>query len=167
LPLINIPIFAFSGAFIGNYGASAVLTPITDLRTNGAKIKEDFPTDYVEVLGNRIQNGNHTVDVTLSFLSDSTLVTSIVLGKSINASTEYVAPGEQQYSLLLVDSQGIDSYYFPRLSAIKTKAVEYSKSKPVTTEVVLRAEARNPNTVLGYQAPISTLIPIMSSVSPF
>lgn len=114
-----------------------------------------------------MQSANHTVDITLSFLSDSTLISSIVLGKPIAASTEYVAPGNQQYQLLLVDPQGNDSYFFPRLSAIKTKATEYSKSKPVTTEVVLRAEARNPNTILAYQAPVTTLIPIMSSVSPF
>lgn len=166
MPAIFVPIFAFAGCYVGTYGATGVMTAVTDLRTNGAKLKEDFPTNYVRVLDNHIQSDNHTFDVTLAFLSDSTLVGALALGRSITASTQYTPPGNQQYNLLLIDAQGIDSYFFPKLSTLKTRATEYQKDKAVTTEITFRAENRDPNVILAYQASVATLQGIMGSISP-
>lgn len=121
----------------------------------------------MRVLDNRIQNGYHTFDVTVSFLSDSTLVGAIALGKSITSTTQYGPPGNQQYALLLIDPFGTDSFYFPKVSTVKTRATEYKKDRAVTTEVLFRAQNRDPNVILAYQAPVLTLIPILSGLSPF
>ena len=167
MSLINIPIFAFQGVFIGNAGASAVLTQMAEVRTNGAALTETMPTDYRQVLNNRIQSDNHSFNVVLSFYSDDPLTAKVSRGQSITAPYINTAPGNQQYALLLVDPEGTDSFYFPSLSTIKTRGLNYDKNKPTVTEITFRCENRNPNVTLFYQDTISSLITIMGSQSPF
>lgn len=167
MPSINIPIFSFAGIYLGNYGVASPLTQIFDMRTNGAQLNEKFPTDFVSVLGNRIQSENHSFDVTLTFYSDADVVSDVSRGRPINDSNAYGAPGNQLYSLLLVDPFATDSFFFPKISTVKSRTTEYRKDKPIATEVQFRAENRDPNVVLAYQSSVANLIGIMGAQSPF
>jgi hypothetical protein len=168
MPSINFPLFAFAACFIGNYGASSVMSPVTELRTNGAILAEAMPTQYEEVLGKDIQAGNHTFTVELEFLSDDPLTAKLARGLPIDATYINTAPAQSLYTLLLVspDSGQPTSYFFPKLRTLKTRDLRYTKNTPTVTKITFVGEARNPNVTLFYQDTVANLVTTMGGISP-
>lgn len=169
MPSISLPVFAFGSAYIGNYGASAVLTQLTDLRTQGAALTESMPTQFEQVLGKDVQSGNHIFTVQLDFYSDSLMTANLTRGQSISNTSYYSAPATNTYALLLVppDSTVSSAYYFPKLRTLKVRDVAYRKNAPVGTQITFIAEDRDPNVTLFYQDTVANLISIMGSCSPY
>ncbi len=135
---------------------------LTDLRTNGASILEEFPTQFEVVLNNDIQTGNHKMTVELEFIADG-LSTGLLsrglyynpTGGTINAPNNYFT-----YNLLLLAPGGTlqDSFFFPQLRTIKVRNLQYRKDQATTTRITFSWEQRNVNVTLFYQDTIENLI---------
>lgn len=170
-PIVNIPLFAFGAAYIGDYGSSSTMTAITDLRTNGANLDEQFPTQYEVLLGKDIQTGNHLFTIDLDFYSDGLLTGVISRGNPITTAAINSAPGTSLYTLLLVAPYANyqDSYFFPNVRTARTRKVKYSKTDPTVLRITFIAENRNPNVDLFYQDTIPNLIADtpLGPISPF
>ena len=170
--LVNLPIGPPAAVYMGTYGASAVLTKITDCRTNGTVVTETFPQSFVQSLnsgaGSNIQSGNHSLEVTLEFYSDSLMTARLTRGLPIDWPYINTPPGVGQYAVLLVgpDPEGISNFYFPLLRSTNIRALPYKKTVGTTTAVTLNVETRNPITTLFYQDTLANLAVIMGSISP-
>lgn len=167
MPSIQPVIQPFAAIYIGDYSASAVLTRIDDLRTNGAVVEDSLPTSFVSSLGRRVQSGNHLVTVTLIFYPDSELVTRIKKGISVSGDeTGDFAFG--QYSLFLRSPDDTDthSYYLPRVDTDRVYRVNYQKDTATTVAVDFIAEARSVSDNIIYKDTVSSLDSTMGSKSP-
>jgi hypothetical protein len=167
-----VPIFSFVSCFIGNQSASgSPLTLVSEMRTGGAQITDETPSDFQQVLGTgkRVQSGNRVATVTLNFIADDILTINLSRGVSILNTMSSAAPANNQYSMLLVapNTNPTSNYYFPILSAIATRKLDYQKGKPLTTQITFSTETRNVNVVPYFQETLPTLISIMGSRSPF
>lgn len=150
---------------------SSALSLIPEMRTNGAQISDETPSEYQRSLGGvgkRIQSANHLVTVSLNFISDDILTFNLSRGQTLTNTMSSAAPAQNQYSLMLVapTTYANSNYYFPVLSTIKTRKLDYQKGKPLTTEITFSVEDRNVNTVLYYQESLTNLSWIMGSRYP-
>ena len=170
--IINVPIGPPAAVYIGTYGASAVLTRITDLRTSGTTVTETFPQTFVQSLnsgaGDNIQSGNHSIELTLEFYSDSLMTARLTRGLPIDWPYINSPPGVGQYAVLLVapDPESISNFYFPLLRSTNVRPLGYKKTAATTTPVTLAVETRNPITTLFYQDTLANLVSVMGSISP-
>lgn len=153
MPSTSILVSAPDAIYIGDFGVSTVLTRITDLRTSGVRINEDFPTETIPALSYAdLQSGLWRIEIVITFLGDGDFPTRLSRGLTISQDVN-AGPGTSQYALLIVapDDTITSSYYFPRVRTIKSRNIPYTKSAPTITEVTFLAEDRNPTVSLMYK----------------
>lgn len=165
MPLQTVQIGPFSALYVGLTGQASALTQVNSVRTNGADLSENLPSEYQVSIDAPIQVGNHTASVTLEFLgtADETtcLVKGLPLGSDVNS---YMA--QSQYALLLVTGAGSDNYYFPKVRTERTYRRSYNKRAATTTAIVFTAEKRDVTTPIIYKGTLTYLQGIMSSQYP-
>lgn len=160
------PIGAFTACYVGLYGQTTPLSQLVSVRTEGAEVGEDLPTDFVLSLDSPVQSGNHIVRVTLSFLSTSKELTALVRGLLPGASDINTPIGQTQYSLMLVTGIGQDNYYFPQVRTEKTYKRTYSKKSPTVTSIVFIAEKRDVTVNIINKGTLAELSAIMTTAYP-
>lgn len=168
MAIINIPVGSFSSIYIGDYGSSSVMTPITSIRTVGCSIKEELPTAYFTCLDNAIQSGNHIIKVSLTFYGLDDLLVRLAHGLTISETVSNPI-GSNQYQLLLLSGDPLTktSFYFPKIRTEKVMEFAYNKGSATALQLSFTAENRNVNTVLMYKDTQASLKTTMSSISPY
>jgi len=168
MPIITPTVFPFSALYVGDATSSAVLTSIPELRTEGALISENTPSDFIQTLKNRAQSGNHEVTLVLNFYSDQINTVNLSRGASIANTSPNVVPGQNQYSVLLVAPATYpnSNFYFPAISTIHERKVNYNKDKATITQITFSIEDRDVNTILYYQDSLANLQSIVASKWP-
>jgi hypothetical protein len=147
-----------------------VLFQVPTIRSRGAVIKESYPTEFVQVFGNRIQSDYHTVGLTLTFISSDLITTLLARGVSVFGTSNTPCPSAaNQYSILLVspNSATQTSYYFPAINSLSNYSVGFKKDAVYELEINFQAQARDFNTILFYRDTLPNLVSVMGSRSPF
>lgn len=156
MPKQNIPIGPFAALYVGLTGQASALTQVNSVRTNGGTVREALPSEYVVSIDGPIQVGNHTVGITLEFLStaDETtcLVRGLPLGSDINS-----AISQSQYALLLIGNEAGDNYYFPKVRTEKSYERSYNKRAATSTVVVFAGEKREVTDPLMYKGTLALM----------
>lgn len=165
MPKQNTPIGPFAALYVGLTGQASALTQVNSVRTNGATVREALPSEYIVSIDGPIQVGNHTVGITLEFLSTADEVTCLVrglpLGSDINS-----AIGQSQYALLLVGNEAEDNYYFPKVRTEKSYERSYSKRAATSTVVVFTGENRDVTNPLIYKGTLALMASSMGAQFP-
>ena len=142
MPTNKVPIGAFAGVYVGITGQASALTYISADRTNGCSVSESLPTEYVISIDAPVQSGDHTVTITLEFLSTDDQVTCLARGLPLGYDVD-AGPGQTQYALMLAyPGNTSDNYYFAKVRTEKTYNRQYGKTRATSTVVVFVAEAR-------------------------
>lgn len=167
MPSITPAIYAFSGVYIGDTGTGSPLTKISSLRTNGVRILETLPTDFVQSQSGPVQSGDNTFAVFLEFLGDDDIQTKIARGLSLSAGDASAVTTFTQYALFLVPPKATENaYYIPKARTNHEFGVSYTKKTATSIPVTLTAENRNITTRLFYRGTPASLASIMSAQYP-
>lgn len=167
MPSITPAIFAFAGVYIGDTGTGSPLVKIASLRTNGVRILEQLPTDYVQSQGGPVQAGDNTFAVFLEFLGDDDIQTKIARGLSISAGDASAVTTFTQYALFLVPPKATENaYYIPKARTNHEFGLSYTKKTAVSVPITLTAEHRNITTRLFYRGTPASLAGTLGAQYP-
>ena len=132
----------FSACYIGNFGATAVLTRISSQRTEGSIPEIQTPTEYVVSINEYCQSGNQTISFTLTFYTDTGLPFLLSRSLSVDGAINDVPDPTRKYVLLLINSDTTkQSYLFNEIGTEISTAPNYNKDSP--TKLAVKFNASN------------------------
>lgn len=162
--------FSFAAAYVGDASpASAVLTRIGNIRTEGTDVIDNTPTDYLPWLDEVVVTGLRDVTVEMQFYeSSSDLVDKLAMGISVSGSFAD-GPSLQKYALLLVApeaSPGRLNFYFPKLRSEVHYESKFVKDGAVVVPVTFKISANELDTLPYYRSTLVNLATSMGARSP-
>lgn len=154
----------FQSLYIGIKNQVTPLQLIT-LETTGAyEFAETIPREYIPATGQYEQAGAKVLTLNLSFMSIEDLAIKLARGLALNASTVYGTPTQEQYVLLLVDGEDLNTnLYIPCVESIGPFNYQRSKSEQSSISLNYSYQAPDLNTMLwamGDFTELQTLMPV-------
>lgn len=149
MPKTTTPIGPVSAAYIGLTTQATALTQLTSVMSGGAVFSENLPSNYVLSQNAPVQEGDHTISLSLNFLGKKDEITKLLRGLS-PFSTNINAPiGQTLYAVMVFgpDPTSGGNYYLPRAWTEKITEVRMSKNSPTVTSVIFRAQ--NPDVTVS------------------
>lgn len=154
-----------SGPYSSIFAAPASGTFLhINIETTGPFIfSEKYEKEYVSATGKYEQSGAKVINLSLSFLSIEDEAIKLARGLALNASTVYGTPTQEQYSLLLIDSEdSTNNLYIPCCESIGDFSFNRDKREQSQIDLQFSYQAPNLDTLMwatGTFAELSTLVP--------
>lgn len=168
MPKTTTPIGPVSAAYVGLTGQASALTQLVSVRSGGSTFTEQLPSKYEVSIGGPIQEGNHAVTITLSFLGKADEITRLVRGLS-PFETDINAPiGQTHYALMVLgpDPESGGNFYFPEVWTNKSTELVQTKNAPTITSVTFLCENRDVTVDLHYEGNLVTMSGVASGQYP-
>lgn len=153
----------FNSLYVGIKNQVTPLQLIT-LETTGAYVfQEIIPREYVPATGQYEQSGAKVCTLNLNFMSIEDLAIKLARGLALDASTVYGTPTQQQYVLLLVDGEDLETnLYLPCMESIGPFGYQRSKTEQSSISLNFSYQAPDLDDMLwamGDFTELATLVP--------
>jgi hypothetical protein len=133
------------------------------LETTGPyEFKEQIPKEYVACTGKYEQAGAKQISLTLAFLSIDDLAIKLARGLALNAPTVYGTPTQQQYSILLIDTEdSTNNLYIPCCESIGDFSFQRDKKQQSQVNLALAYQSPNLNDFMWATGTFAELAPLV------